>query len=803
MKLKGVIRVLTLKNSREQGISIISKVVALMLLVVLCLAVFTSYASSYSFLGYTNDTDTLLGKISDVTLKKYSNNFKEELEVVVGQNTSAIVTFKFHEIEFAISGVDIDSEAFQNLKYVYLVFTSFSEEFDLYWPKPVWEYPEGVTLVLCIEESAFENALNYAYSIYRNFSQALGLGELFLVSFTSIDGSYAFMFNKFLNSSVSIQYAQQLLVPVLPEDGLANLINLNLIAESLFYGFSIGFVKEDGKLVGNVFVSWLNPFAIFWEDNEFILSVNHVVNHASSIVPSGFSTSSTVKIRFPYVVNATEFFVEPIGGYYFGRSYVFDLLSLGSAPDIGLKYNFDILPYDIPIVNAFVEVRHSRGKGMGDFFNWNGYGFHANITIYLENLGFSEAYNVTVMFPYSILEETFSEISFCDFNMSGGKLIAHKDILKRGEHGEFTFVAASPYKDKWYFKVKELREGAVIIYEDKVGRKYAVYANSFGFDIPIIFGGVKFEFKLHPTIKISVSSPQVFLNETPTIKININRFGFPISNAKISLYSGWVNPVTLDLRTEKLIVTKMLGSESYIEIPLKKMRKVGYQVVYAVLTYELDQVVYEIYSNVVPLVIFPEKVEAKYPYPLPVLNISKSLKGELKVGEQVWVSITVGNVGDENTTITLYEVVPDAFKVIKVELSKGEVLEQLEIEIGDKYYRVIVVGGINLGIEEAFQLRILVKVVHASVIEVPPTTSIATTNYEDFEAASPSASEIIPTNTITTYSETYSVIVNLVKFLTYNTTTLLYLIGVDTILLLFVIIKLRKQRKEILIPTSL
>jgi len=792
-----------MKNGGKQGISIISKVIALMLLVVLCLAVFTSYASSYSFPGYTNDTDTLLGKISDITLEKYSNNFKEELEVVVGQNTSAIVTFKFHGVEFAISGVDIDSEAFQNLKYIYLVFTSFSEDFDLYWPKPVWEYPEGVTLVLYLEESTFENALNHAYSIYRDFSQALGLGELSLVSFTSTDSGYAFMFNRFLNSSVSIQYAQQLLPPVLPEDGLADLIDLNLMTGSLFYGFSIGFTKNDDGLTGNVFVSWLNPSVIFYEDDEFVLSINHIVSHTGPIVSSVFSTSSIVRIRFPYVVNVTEFFVEPIGGYYFGRNYVFDLLSLGLVPDIGLKYNFDILPQDIPIVNAFVEVKHLQGNGIEQYYNYGGYIFHANITIHLENLGVSEAYNVTVMFPYSVLEETFKEIDFCDFNKSDEKLVAHKDILKHGEHGEFTFVAASPHKEKWFFSVRELRESAVIIYEDKMGRKYAVYANTFGFDIPTSFWGVELEFRLHPTIRISVSPPQAFLNETPVVKINIRRSGFSISNAKVSLYSGWINPVTLDLRTKELIATKMIGSENYIEIPLKEMRKVGYQLVYAVLTYELDGETYEIYSNVIPLVIFPEKVEAKYPYPLPVLNISKSLKNELKVGEQTWIGVNVSNVGGENSTITLYEVVPDAFKVVKVEVSKESVWEQLEIKIGNKYYSVIVVSGINLNAGESFQLRILVRVVHASTIDVPPTTGIATTSYEDFEATSPSASEILQANTITTYSEAYSVIVNLVKLLTYNKTTLLYLIGIDTILLLFVIIKLRSERTEVFIPESL
>jgi len=126
----------------------------------------------------------------------------------------------------------------------------------------------------------------------------------------------------------------------------------------------------------------------------------------------------------------------------------------------------------------------------------------------------------------------------------------------------------------------------------------------------------------------------------------------------------------------------------------------------------------------------------------------------------------------------------------------------LEIKIGDKYYHVIVVGGISLGIGEVFQLHILVKVIHASIVDIPPATGIATTSYEDFEVGSPSASEILQINTIATYSEAYSVIVNLVKLLIYNKTTLLYLIGVDTILLLFIIIKLRTERKEILIPIS-
>ncbi|MHA1834206.1 MAG: hypothetical protein ACTSV7_09450, partial [Candidatus Baldrarchaeia archaeon] len=89
--------------------------------------------------------------------------------------------------------------------------------------------------------------------------------------------------------------------------------------------------------------------------------------------------------------------------------------------------------------------------------------------------------------------------------------------------------------------------------------------------------------------------------------------------------------------------------------------------------------------------------------------------------------------------------------------------------------------------------RIFVKVVHASVVEVPPTSCIATTSYEDFEVMYPSASEILQTNSIATYSEAYSIIISVVKLLAYNKTFLLYLIGFDTLILFLVIIKLRRK----------
>ena len=781
---------ITSKNSRNGTFLNISKMVCLLLLMVLCLATFMPNVTGYRFPDDTyhnrmNDMSALTSKDLmniNVTSKPLST-FGEELEVVVGQNTSAIVTFRFQGLSFTISGVDVDSEAFQHVKYVYLIFTSFSKNYSLYWPKPIWEYSEGVTLVLCFEETTFGNALNYAYSIHRDFSQAFNLGEISLMNFVSLNGDYAFMFNKFLNTSASAYYARQILASVLPEDGLATLIDLDLMTNSLFYGFSIGFVKYNGKLTGSVFVSWLNPSAVLLEGNEYVVSVNYIINHTGFIAPSDYSTYSYIKIRFPYIVNVTNFFVEPLGGKYLGRTYTFDLLLLGLVPDIGLKYNFNILPEDVPLISAFVEVKHGSQGGM---FGPN---FHANITIHLKSLGASDAYNVTVMFPCTTLEDVFDKIVPCDFNKSDEKLIVHKNVFKHGESGKFTFIVGEPHKGKKRFMVRELSEGAVITYEDKMGRKYVVYANSFGFDIPIPWIG---EFKLYPTITIDISPPQAFLNETQVVKVTVERSDIPISSTTFSLYYVWINPTTFDLKVKELIASKTLGSEDEIEISLEKTRKVGYHLIYGVLTYEREGETYTVYSNVVPFVVFPEEVGAEYPYPLPVLKISKKVESELRVGEHAWINVTVSNVGDENTTITIYETVPDAFKIIGVNVSRGTVEEE-EIEINGNQYTVIIVDDVNLSVGESFYLRIFVKVVHASVVEVPPTSCIATTSYEDFEVMYPSASEILQTNSIATYSEAYSIIISVVKLLAYNKTFLLYLIGFDTLILFLVIIKLRRK----------
>ena len=784
------------KKSRRKAIFSISKIICLLMLIFLCLTGFIPKAFSNPFYdnAYSGHALSVLNgeKLFSIsTLSKSPGVFKERLEIVVGQNTSAIITFKFQELDFSISGVDVSSEAFQHVKYVYLTFTSFSEDYSLYWPKPIWEYPEGVTLVLCFEETTFEKALSYAYSIYRDFNQAFGLGELTLVNFANLDNGYAFMFNRFLNASVSARYAQQILTSVLPNDGLADLIDLDLMINSLFYGFSIGFVESSGKLAGSVFVSWLNPTAVFSEGDEYVISVNRAVNHDGPIEPSSSSSSSYVEIRFPYVANVTEFFVEPLSGKYFGRTYVFDLLSLGSTPDIGLKYNFNILPRDIPIVNAFVEVKYS-------YQGWMGYGFCANITVHLKSLGASNAYNVTVLFPYSILEETFEDINDYDFHRIGDKLMAHRDALKHGEDSKFTFIVGKPHQGKHYFRIKDLNKSAVVIYEDKMGRKYVVYANSFGFD----FLTGPLGFKLHPTITIELSSSQIFINQTQVVKVFVNRSDLPMSNVKVSLYRGWIDPTTLEFKYSEPITTVSIGYKNIIEIRIGKVHKVGYYVIYGVLSYEQDGETYLVYSNVVPFVVFPERIKAEYPYPVPVLKVSKDLKSEINVRERFWINVTVSNVGTENTTITLFETVPDAFKIVNVNISGGNIGEE-HVEIGKKQYSVIIVDEVNLDVGETFYLRILVEVVHASFVEVPPTSCIATTSYEDFEVMYPSASEILQTNSIATYSQAYSIIISVVKLLTYNRTFLLCLIGFDTVLLLFILIKIRKEKKELSISFSL
>lgn len=792
---------ITLKNSRNRTLLNISKTACLLLLMVLCLAIFMPNISSHQFpdnIYIESNVSVFTGKdpMEINVISKFLSAFEEELEVVVGQNTSAIITFKFQGLNFSISGVNVSSEAFKHVKYIYLVFTSFSKDYDMYWPKPIWEYPKGVTLVLCFDKTTFENALDYAYSIYRDFSQAFGLGEMSLINFVSLNGDYAFMFNKFLNSSVSAYYAWQILASVLPGDGLATLIDIDLMVNSLFYGFSIGYIKYNGKLTGSVFVSWLNPSAVFLEGNEYVVSVNYIVNHTGFIEPSKYSTYSYIKIRFPYIVNVTDFFVEPLGGKHFSRTYIFDLLPLDSVPDIGLKYDFNILPEDIPLISAFVEVKHgTQGRMFGP-------DFHVNITIHLKSLGTSDAYNVTVMFPYSTLKDVFDEIDFCDFTKSDEKLIVHRNVLKRGESDKFTFVVGGPHEGKKHFMVGELSEGAVITYEDKVGRKYVVYANSFGFDIPIPLSYLIDEFKLHPTITIDISPSQAFLNETQVVKVTVERSDILISSATLSLYYVWINPITFDLKVKELITSRSLGSRNVIEISLEKTRKIGYHLIYGVLTYEMDGETYTIYSNVVPFVVFPEKVEAEYPYPLPVLEVSKKVESGLKVGEHAWINVTVSNVGDENTTITIYETVPDAFKIIGVNVSRGTVREE-EIEIGGNQYTVIIVDDVDLGVEDTFHLRIFVKVVHASVVEIPPTSCIATTSYEDFEVMYPSASEILQANSIATYSQAHSIIISVVKLLTYNKTFLLYLIIFDAVLLLFIIIKIRKEKRELSISFSL
>jgi len=786
--------VITSKNSRNRTFLNISKIACLLLLIVLCSAIFIPNVFSHQPSDNTYNGNILSNATSKDSLKinlisKSSNTFEEELEVVVGQNTSAIITFRFQGLNFSISGIDISSEPFQHVKYMHLVFTCFSKDYSLYWPKPIWEYPEGVTLVLCFKETTFENALSYAYSIYRDFSQAFGLDEMNLINFVNLDGGYAFMFNKFLNISISAQYARQILTSVLPDDGLASLLDLNLMVNSLFYGFSIGFVESNGKLIGNVFVSWLNPSAVFSKGNEYVISVNYAVNHTGSIEPSSSSISSYVKIRFPYVVNVTEFFVEPLSGKYFGRTYIFDLLSLGSTVDIGLKYNFNILPQDIPIINAFVEITYSSQRGMG-------YGFRTNITVHLKSLGSSDAHNVTVLFSYSILEETFENITSHDFNRTGDKLMAYRRVLKHGEDSKFTFIVSRPRQGRYSFRVEDLDQSAVVIYKDKMGRKYVVYANSFGFDLPT----GPFGFKLYPTIRIELSSSQIFLNQTQVVRVFLNRSDLPISNVKVSLYRGWIEPFSLEFKYEEQITTiSISSSENLIEFPIGKMHLVGYYVVYGVLSYEREGEAFSVYSNVVPFVVFPKNVEAKYPYPLPVLKVSKDLKSKVNVGDQFWINVTVSNVGTENTTITLFETIPDAFKIINVNVSKGNVREE-RIEIGKRQYSVLIVDEVNLDVDEDFYLHIFVKVAHASVVNIPPTSCIATTSYEDFEVAYPSATEILQTNSITTYSQAHSIIVNVLKLLTYNKTLLLYLICFDTALLLFIIIKIRKEKTEPPLP---
>ncbi len=238
--------------------------------------------------------DTLLG----------SDPFLEGLELIGAEDESLIVQY------YQWSGqktfpLDPSNTEFNNLDVLYII-SSNQENWRDYWPRSIWEFRDGATVVFQFSQgleaslddsSAIIPAINawmgttldVLYGVYDEINDKT---LIFYWGYISPENHSNFIFNEFYD--------------IFSVGGYTNFITNEIISTAPVSVVGTGIVKQDSSWIPLAVAGFILDEAISTDGEIYNMSINSAFDYFGSVQAAPNSAISTVKFLLPYVATVYD-----------------------------------------------------------------------------------------------------------------------------------------------------------------------------------------------------------------------------------------------------------------------------------------------------------------------------------------------------------------------------------------------------------------------------------------------------------------------------------------------------------------
>lgn len=354
-----------------------------------------------------------------------SDPFIEGLELLAANN-SALITQYYQFAGQRVFPLDLSQPAFSNLNVMYII-SSNQENWHNYWPRSIWEFRDGATVVFQFSQG-IEDSLSDAEEIIPALNSWMGT-TLDVLYGAEAAGTTTLFYWGYMStqnhSNFIIQEFYDVISSTSGTDGYLDFLTDEVIAAAPVSVVATGVVKKDADWIPLAVASFIQEDGIVIDVNDVHnMSIGSAFDYTGSIAPASGAWFSKISFTLPYVANVynsypdtDNLYPELIGqfnwtmkiGSFIDESYddmyvTYDMQieELATFPQIKGETNVDVealhnatdptLNYSISMTNTGSEMAHNvtfvwdlEGKPEPHYisiFNSEEYMFNATIQKY-------------------------------------------------------------------------------------------------------------------------------------------------------------------------------------------------------------------------------------------------------------------------------------------------------------------------------------------------------------------------------------------------------------------------------------
>ncbi|MFW9996266.1 MAG: hypothetical protein ACFFD4_29765 [Candidatus Odinarchaeota archaeon] len=260
--------------------------------------------------GLTTAAPETTGQILDDTLVG-SGQFVEGLELVAAEG-SALITQYYQYGGEKIFPLDPSQPAFNDLEVLYAI-SSSQENWHDYWPRSIWEFRDGATVVFQFSQG-LEQSLDDGAEIAEALSSWMGTTlDVLYGAYDPTTGRTTLFYWGYMSAQNHTDFIKDEFYSVMDASGgFANFIEDNVVASAPVSVVGTGLVKsETGGWVPLTVAAFIEDTAIVIDDNNVHnLSLKSAFGYSGTIQPSSGAYYSVIKFQLPYVANVYDLYPE-------------------------------------------------------------------------------------------------------------------------------------------------------------------------------------------------------------------------------------------------------------------------------------------------------------------------------------------------------------------------------------------------------------------------------------------------------------------------------------------------------------
>lgn len=238
--------------------------------------------------------DTLVG----------SDPFIEGLELIGAEDDSLIAQYYQWGGQKTFP-LDPSNSEFDNLDLLYII-SSNQENWNDYWPRSIWEFRDGATVVFQFSQG-LTDSLDDAAAIIPALNTWMGttLDVLFGV-YDEISTKTTVFYWGYMSAENHSDFIVNEFYDVLNTGGYTNFITNEVISSAPVSVVATGIVKSTSTWVPLAVAGFILDNAIFKDGDLYNMSINDAFDYSGTIQPAPSSSISTIKFLLPYVATVYD-----------------------------------------------------------------------------------------------------------------------------------------------------------------------------------------------------------------------------------------------------------------------------------------------------------------------------------------------------------------------------------------------------------------------------------------------------------------------------------------------------------------